>query len=173
MYRQIKAQTSIDFLVGMVIFIGALLFVFQFLSGTILPFTQGADEKTVTVDRVSDSLYYEKMGTDEKGVIDPTYLYDKSENEVISEEELLRDLNVDAQRHGINVTVVSENGVDEDDVEVVEIDEDGLTNSGEPARIGDNPVSGSSINKATRVGYVKNTDGTTDPQTVVVRIRMW
>ena len=174
MCRQTKAQTSIDFLIGMVIFIGALLFVFQFLSGTILPFTQGANEKTITVDRVSNSLYYDKMGTDEKGVIDLRYLYDESDSEVISENELLRDLNVDTTRHSINVTVVTEDGVDEDDVEVVEINENGLADSGgDPVQIGPTPISSNSINRATRVGYVRQTDVATDPETVVVRIRMW
>jgi hypothetical protein len=177
MRRHTEAQTSIDFLIGMVIFIGALLFVFQFLSGTVLPFTQGANEKTVTVDRVSDSLYYDEMGTDEKGVIDLRYLYDDSDGEVISEDELLGDLNVDTTRHSINVTVVTEEGVDEDDVETVRITENGLegtgpVGSGEPVQIGPPPISSNSINRATRVGYVRQTDGT-DPETVVVRIRMW
>ena len=160
-------------MIGMVIFVGALLFVFQFLSGTVLPFTQGANEKTVTVDRVSDSLYYDKMGTDEKGVIDLRYLYDESGSEVISDDELLKDLNVDTTRHSINLTVVTEDGVDEDDVEVVEINEDGLTSAGDRVQIGPTPISSNSINRATRVGYVRQTDGTTDPETVVVRIRMW
>jgi len=163
-------------LIGMVIFIGALLFVFQFLSGTILPFTQGADEKTMTVDRVSNSIYYDKMGTDEKGVIDLRYLYDESEGEVISGNELLRDLNVDTTRHSINVTVVREESADED-AEIVRITKDGLAGtgalgSGEPARVGRSvPITGN-VNQATRVGYVRQTNGG-DPQTVIVKIRMW
>lgn len=173
MYRQTKAQMSIDFLIGIVIFVGALFFVFQFMSGTVLPFTQGANEKTVTVDRVSDSLYYDKMGTDEKGVIDLRYLYNESEGEVVSEENVLRDMNVDTLRHSLNITVVREDGVGDDNVEVVEINEKGLTNVGEPAQIGSSPPPGGSVNKATRVGYVRETAPGTDPETVVVRIRMW
>ena len=176
MCRQTKAQTSIDFLIGMVIFVGALLFVFQFLSGTVLPFTQGANEKTVTVARVSYSLSYDKMGTDEKGVIDLRYLYDESEGDVISESELLRDLNIEESRHSINVTVIREEDAEED-AEIVRITENGLAGtgpvgSGDPARAGESvPITGN-VNQATRVGYVRQTDGA-DPQTVVVRIRMW
>lgn len=173
MYRQTKAQMSIDFLIGIVIFIGALFFVFQFMSGTILPFAEGANEKTVTVDKVSDSLYYDKMGTDEKGVIDLRYLYNESRGEVVSEEKILKDMNVDTLRHSLNITVVKEDGVGDDDVEVVGINENGLADLGDEARIGSNIPTTGSVNKATRVGYVRETAPGTDPETVVVRIRMW
>ena len=181
MNRHTKAQMSIDFLIGIVIFIGALLFVFQFMSGTVLPFTQGANEKTVTVDRVSDSLYYDKMGTDEKGVIELSYLYNEEESRLKTENEILRDLNIDEDRHRLNITVVSEDGVEKTGDEVVQINELGLSQEAaiigldpENARIGPDPsLSGSSVNKATRVGYVRQTAGNKEPETVVVNIRMW
>lgn len=177
MRGQTKAQLGIDFLIGMVIFIGALLFVFQFLSGTILPFAQGADEKKVTVNRVADSLYYDKMATDEKGVIDLRYLYDESEGEVKSEREILRELNVDTSKHNLNITVVDEEGTDDSDDEIVRINESGLVDTGgsgygNETRIGRAPLKGS-ITKATRIGYVEKTGGDEEPKTVVVRIRMW
>lgn len=175
MRDQAKAQLGIDFLVGMVIFLAALLFVFQFVSGTVLPFAQSADEEEVTVNRVADSLYYDKMGTEEKGVIDLSYLYDESESELKEEEEILRDMNVDTTSHRMNITVFDESGTDRSDDEIVRINENGLVDtgsgSGEPVRIGRSASRGS-INRVTRVGYVEKTAGE-DPRTVVVRIRMW
>jgi hypothetical protein len=176
MRGQAKAQLGIDFLVGMVIFLGALIFVFQFLSATVLPFAQSADEEVVTVNRMADSLYYDKMATGEKGVIDLTYLYDEGEGELKGEEELLRDLNVGASDHNINITVVDEGGIDRSDDEVVRINESGLvgiggSGSGKQVRIGRSALRGS-INRVTRVGYVERTAGV-KPRTVVVKIRMW
>ncbi len=176
MQSQNRAQLGIDFLVGMVIFLAALLFVFQFVSGTVLPFAQGVDEDGVTVNRVADSLYYDKMATEEKGVIDISYLYDESEDELKEGEDILRDMNVDATRHRMNITVVDESGVDRSDDEVVRINGSGLvgmggSGDGEPARIGRSATRGS-INKVERVGYAEKTAGE-DPRTVVVRIRMW
>lgn len=163
-------------MVGMVIFLGALLFVFQFLSATVLPFAEGADEEQVTVNRMADSLYYDKMATGEKGVIDLTYLYDKGDGELKEEEEILKDLNINPRQHRINITIVDEDGIDESGDEVVRINESGLvgiggSGSGEPVRIGRSATRGS-INRVTRVGYVKKTAGE-KPRTVVIRIRMW
>jgi len=177
MRSQTEAQLGIDFLVGIVIFLGALLFVFQFVSGTVLPFAQGTDEEQVTVHRVADSLYYDKMSTDEKGAVDLSYLYDEAEGELKEEGEILRDLNVDASKHRMNITVVDEDGIDMSNDEVARINGSGLVGTGsgvdgEPARIGRSVTRGS-INRATRVGYAKKTGGGEKPRTVVVRIRMW
>jgi hypothetical protein len=52
----------------MVVFLFALLFVFQFVSGAVLQFAQGTDEKQVTVHRVAGPLCYDEVSTGEKGV---------------------------------------------------------------------------------------------------------
>lgn len=51
-----RAQTTLDFAIGISIFLLIVLFVFVFIPGTLDPFTVGAQEQTVTSDRVADSL---------------------------------------------------------------------------------------------------------------------
>lgn len=166
------AQMSIDFLVGMTVFAGALFFVFQFMSGTILPFATSADETAVTVERTGDKVYYDRLTTEEKGVIDNiTYFWDSGD--VVSEDYILNDVGLDPDKHGLNITVVTEEINSE---EVVEINESGLTSTGsnrEELKVGDPPPDGgTSVTRASRVGYVTETGGE-NPETVVVKLRMW
>jgi hypothetical protein len=51
-----RAQTTLDFAIGISVFLLIVLFVFIFIPGTLDPFTVGAQEQTVTSDRVADSL---------------------------------------------------------------------------------------------------------------------
>ena len=175
--RDQKAQMSVDFLIGMLIFAGVLLFTFQFLTGSILPYTQNTDGTTATVERVGDSLYYDRLADGEKGLVNLSYLYDKTDNELKTESELLTDLGVDKDRHGINVTVWNETGISGS--EIVRINESGLVDTGgmgdgEPARIGGPPPdAGAGINVATRIGYVSEPAGDIKPMTVVIEVRMW
>jgi hypothetical protein len=74
-----SAQTSLDFLVGITIFLLAFLFVFSFIPGMFAPFHSNSDELTMTADKVAATLVEVNLtqGTyDSKlpGIIDKTKL---------------------------------------------------------------------------------------------------
>ncbi|WP_247008597.1 DUF7287 family protein [Halorientalis litorea] len=54
--RRTRAQTTLDFAVGVSIFLLALTSVLLFIPGTISPFVEGGQEEIVTANRVADSL---------------------------------------------------------------------------------------------------------------------
>ncbi len=57
-----RAQTTIDFTVGVVLFVFVLVAIFAFVSGTIQPFTSGDQENIVSVNRVADGLAKDTLG---------------------------------------------------------------------------------------------------------------
>jgi hypothetical protein len=60
--RRVRAQTTIDFTVGVVLFVFVLIGIFTFVSGTIQPFTTGDQEDIVSVNRVADGLAEDTLG---------------------------------------------------------------------------------------------------------------
>lgn len=58
-----RGQTTLDFAFGMSIFIAVVLFIFLFVPGILEPFTAGAQEETVAVDRVADELSRGMLGS--------------------------------------------------------------------------------------------------------------
>lgn len=51
-----RGQTTLDFAIGISLFLGVVLFIFLFVPGILEPFTVGAQDETVTVNRVADDL---------------------------------------------------------------------------------------------------------------------
>jgi hypothetical protein len=51
-----RGQTTLDFATGVSVFLLVILFVFTFVPGILTPFTQTAQEETVTVNRVADLI---------------------------------------------------------------------------------------------------------------------
>ena len=49
-----RGQTTLDFAVGVSIFLFSIVFVFAFVPGTLQPFTQSAQDETAGTDRVAD-----------------------------------------------------------------------------------------------------------------------
>lgn len=58
-----RAQTTLDFAVGMSVFMAVVLFIFLFVPGILEPFTVGAQDETVTTNRVADSLVQGQLGS--------------------------------------------------------------------------------------------------------------
>jgi hypothetical protein len=58
-----RGQTTIDFAVGMAVFMLTLAFVFAFVPGLLQPFTGGIQGETVTVSRVANDLSEAKLGS--------------------------------------------------------------------------------------------------------------
>jgi hypothetical protein len=57
-----RGQTTLDFTVGVSIFLLVLISVFLFIPGTLEPFTQGSQEEIVTVNRLADQLSEGQLG---------------------------------------------------------------------------------------------------------------
>lgn len=51
-----RGQTTLDFAIGVSIFLISIAFVFTFVPGTLQPFTQGAQDETAGTDRVADLI---------------------------------------------------------------------------------------------------------------------
>ncbi|QSG09555.1 DUF7287 family protein [Halapricum desulfuricans] len=68
-----RGQTTLDFTIGVVIFLTALASVFLFVPGALQPFEEGGQEDLVTVNRVADQLA-------EQSLSEPTTPYVLSEN---------------------------------------------------------------------------------------------
>lgn len=51
-----RGQTTIDFTIGISVFLGVVIVIFLFVPGLLSPFTAGSQEETVLADRVADQL---------------------------------------------------------------------------------------------------------------------
>ncbi|WP_135613002.1 hypothetical protein [Methanococcoides sp. AM1] len=54
--RDTEGQVTIDYLIGITIFIVALFFIFQYSAGLFTPFQSNSDEVTLVADRVATSI---------------------------------------------------------------------------------------------------------------------
>lgn len=60
-----RAQTTLDFAIGITIFLAVLIFSFSFVPGILEPFELGNDEHPKLSDRIADSLSQERLGSSE------------------------------------------------------------------------------------------------------------
>ncbi|WP_277541701.1 DUF7287 family protein [Haloarcula laminariae] len=51
-----RGQTTLDFAIGISVFLAVLLFIFLFIPGILSPFTESAQDETVSSNRVADQL---------------------------------------------------------------------------------------------------------------------
>ncbi|MFC6864524.1 hypothetical protein ACFQGE_13790 [Halomicroarcula sp. GCM10025817] len=58
-----RGQTTLDFAIGMSLFLAVLIFIFLFVPGLLAPFTAGGQEETVSSNRVADYLAKGALGT--------------------------------------------------------------------------------------------------------------
>lgn len=57
-----RGQTTLDFAIGMSVFLAVVLFVFLFAPGMLQPFTVGTQEETVSANRIADQLAQDMLG---------------------------------------------------------------------------------------------------------------
>jgi hypothetical protein len=66
-----RGQTTIDFTIGISVFLGVIIFVFVFAPGILTPFTVTGQSEAVTVDRTADYLAQDALGSpDEPYILD-------------------------------------------------------------------------------------------------------
>lgn len=66
-----RGQTTIDFTIGISVFLGVVVFIFAFAPGILTPFTVTGQSEAVTVDRTADYLAQDALGSpDEPYILD-------------------------------------------------------------------------------------------------------
>lgn len=66
-----RGQTTLDFTIGISVFLGAIIFIFLFAPGILTPFTVTGQSEAVTVDRTADYLTQDALGNpDQPYVLD-------------------------------------------------------------------------------------------------------
>ena len=58
-----RGQTTLDFAIGMSIFLAVVIFIFLFIPGILSPFTQGSQADTASSNRVADQLANGALGS--------------------------------------------------------------------------------------------------------------
>lgn len=101
-----SAQVSIDFLTGVTLFLLALVFILNFVTSTIVPFTSAGGVNSATVERASDRLYSDLLTSEDKpvGVLNETVTLEYFDNK--NEDDMKRDLGIPGAR-SLNMTVTN------------------------------------------------------------------
>lgn len=61
-----RGQTTIDFAIGIAIFLGVMVFAFSFVPGILQPFELSGDEEPALSDRIANSLSQDMLGSAEQ-----------------------------------------------------------------------------------------------------------
>lgn len=61
-----RGQTTLDFVIGISVFLGVIFFIFLFAPGILTPFTATGQSEAVTVDRTADYLAQDALGSPER-----------------------------------------------------------------------------------------------------------
>ncbi|MDZ7687358.1 MAG: hypothetical protein U5J64_01320 [Halobacteriales archaeon] len=168
--RDTKAQMSVDFLIGILVFAGIIFFAFQFVGSTAAPFitAQTADQKVTKVHTVGDRLYHDKLNTSggPAGEFDLEYFYDGTDPKNESQLAVELGLVTGATDPG---EVANMTDRYEMSVEVRDTDGNLVSLHGEPIDIGESPPSiGGAGARAERVGYSTN-----HGETVIIDVEVW
>lgn len=156
-------QIAIDFLTGITIFIFALFFLFNFVSASLVPFTDQGSANVATVDRASDQLYNNHLTSEDKP---PGVLNESKAEDYLSEdiEDIKQDLGIEEFRR-LNITVLNQDW--EFDDGKPSTDDFYETQAGEELKVGGRITEGGSASVTRlRVGYMDGGDET-------VHVRVW
>jgi len=63
--RRMRGQTTLDFAIGISVFLAVIVFIFAFAPGILAPFTVTGQSDAITVDRVADQLSQDLLGSPE------------------------------------------------------------------------------------------------------------
>lgn len=175
-----RGQTTIDFAIGISVFLVVLIFVFLFVPDLLEPFNTGTQEETVAVNRLADELSSRMLGN----VSDPYIVSAACTKRFFDGRDPgpcdFRDGSIEDQlrledRQNVNVTITRTNAIDitnETDVQCWDNTNRSAVNatkSGCDIRLtrGDSVPSGSSSSVSAR--RVVNLDG----EAVSIKVVMW
>lgn len=152
--RDTEAQTSIDFLIGIVVFAGIILFAFQFVGSTAAPFVspQTTEQKTTKVHTVGDRLYYDKLSVEGSDSLNLSY-FANSTGDIKNETRLASELGLVPGADSVS-DVKNASSRRELSIEVTKPGGDPVRLNSNNITVGDRSVLGATA-KATRVGYTE------------------
>jgi len=98
-----RGQTTLDFAIGISIFLAVLIFIFLFIPGVLSPFTESTQEETVASNRIADQLAKGMLASpSEPYVLDRYRTVEWLNN---SDSSLESDLGLDQNRDNLNVSI--------------------------------------------------------------------
>ncbi len=105
-----RGQTTLDFAIGVSIFLAVLLFIFLFIPGTLSPFTASAQDERLTSNRVADQLAVGTLASPEQPYVLDSYctvsfFKDETANCQFSGDSLEAQLGLDARFQDVNVSL--------------------------------------------------------------------
>jgi hypothetical protein len=166
-----RAQTTLDFAIGVTVFLAVLIFAFSFVPGILEPFEVGADENSKLSDRIADSLSQERLGSAENPHILDRYctvtFFDESvdaADECNYQNDSLRDEFDLGQFKHINVTIEGNITDQNTGIEPICWTDEGPVGDAEPGFIEENFTDGSVDCSPGGSGDVVLTAGETRPE---------
>lgn len=150
-------QVTIDYLIGITIFIVALFFIFQYSAGLFTPFQSDSDEVTLVADRVATSITEKEISA---GDINAPNLIDEDKTEDFFDlldnnyENELDALGLRGEYHRYELNVTLENGT-----EMVDM-------AGKTLPLSDN------IGQTKRIVLLEDSD-TGETETAILSVRVW
>lgn len=107
-----RGQTTLDFVIGIAVFLGVLVFAFSFVPGILQPFELTDDEEPSLSDRIANTLSQERLGSPaEPYVLDrycTVHFFDESPGAPADcnyEDESLEEMFELRQTHNLNITL--------------------------------------------------------------------
>jgi hypothetical protein len=165
-----EGQVTIDYLIGITIFIVALFFIFQYTAGLFTPFQSNSDEVTLVADRLATSITENKISSGDintPNLIDENrtgnYFYLLSTSSGYTNETKNLGLRGEYHRYNLNVTLGNSSGI----IKLA------TTNHGEITGASGStlPLSGN-IGQTKRIVLIENTE-TGQTETAILSVRVW
>lgn len=174
-----RAQTTIDFTVGVSIFLLTLTFAFAFVPGLLAPFTGGVQEETVAANRVVDTLSQQLLAAPTQPYVLDSYCTkeffdDNSPSECRFSGSTLQERIGISDRQVVNVTIKGNPDEGENDVlcwdaDKGELDEQGDCTAGSDVQL----TVGSSVAKQTGSTVTAYREVLLANQSVTLEVHMW
>ncbi|MEL4305499.1 DUF7287 family protein [Methanococcoides sp. LMO-2] len=153
-----EGQVTIDYLMGITIFIVALFFIFQYSAGLFTPFQSNSDEVTLVADRVATSITEKEISAGDirtPNLIDGNKTNDYFDNKLSSGYYTeIEDLGLRGEYHRYDLNVTLENSTQM------------LKMAGEPLPLSNN------IGQTKRVVLIEDTV-TGETETAILSVRVW
>jgi hypothetical protein len=122
-----RGQTTLDFAIGISLFLAVVVFVFLFIPGLLSPFTTGAQADTVTTNRIADKVTKGMLGSPRQPYtinehctvtfFDGDDAPSRCSGDWASGDDVETQAGLDSTRQSLNVTVrgnVTDGGIDEE-----------------------------------------------------------
>lgn len=128
-----RGQTTLDFAIGISIFVLVILFVFLFVPNLLEPFNSGSQEETVGVNRVADELSQRILGSSQEPYIlnatcTAAFFDDRAPDDCNFESGSIEEQLDLELRNRVNVTVTKAKAIDITDDSAIQCWDDSANN---------------------------------------------